>query len=299
MRIFITGGTGYIGSAVVAALVKAGHEVSGLVRSAESARVLEAMGGRAVEGDLKDGSTYAAAAAKAEALVHAAFEYSARGVEADRTAVDTLLDAARRTKALVLYTSGCWVLGNTGDGPADESASTERAAELVAWRPAHERAVLEAGDAAGGPATAVIRPGMVYGGRGGLASHLFESAVETGAAEYVGDGANRWSMVHREDLADLYRLVVERTARGIFHGVDGHAARVAEAARAASEAAGKGGATRSVPLEEARRKLGPVADALCLDQVLAAPRSAELGWRPARASFVETAPASFAEWRRG
>lgn len=289
MKVFVTGGTGYIGSAVVAALVKAGHDVSGLARSPESARRLAALGARAVKGDLKDGSTYAAAAAEHKALLHIAFEYSAHGVDADRTAVETLVYAARRAKSLLVYTSGCWVLGNTGDAPADEAASTERAAELVAWRPAHERLVLEAGDAADGPATAVIRPGMVYGGRGGLASHLFESAVEKGAAEYVGDGRNRWSLVHREDLAELYRLVVERKARGIFHGVDGHAA----------AGAGAGGATRSVPLAEARAKMGPVADALCLDQVLAAARSAELGWRPARRSFVGSAPAAFEEWLRG
>ncbi len=132
-------------------------------------------------------------------------DYEAETVAADHAAVETLLDAARQAReGTLVYTSGCWVLGNTGDVPADERAPTANAAELVAWRPAHERKVL---DAAGDRlATAVIRPGIVYGGRGGILAGMFESAVEGGAAEFIGDGDNRWSLVHREDLAELYRL---------------------------------------------------------------------------------------------
>ncbi len=165
----------------------------------------------------------------------------------------------------------------------------------MAWRPAHERLVL--GSTTETLATAVIRPGMVYGGKGGLVSSLFASAVNEGVVAYVGDGRNRWSLVHRDDLAVLYRLVLERRAREVFHGVDGVPARTAELARAAAEAAGKGGATRSVPLEEARKQMGPVADALVLDQVVVTRRAGELGWKPARRSFLESARAAYLEWR--
>lgn len=297
MRIFITGGTGYIGSAIVRALVEAGHKVTGLVRSLEKAAALRELGGMPVLGDLKEPSRYGTAAAEHEAAIHAAFEYADRGADVDRMAVETLLAAAKGAgePRSVVYTSGVWVLGSTGERPVDEEASTARAAPVVVWRPRHERLVLDAGSSQ--LTTAVIRPGMVYGGKGGLVGRLFASAVETGAAAFVGSGANRWSLVHRDDLAHLYRLVVEKRARGVFHGVDGAPVAVADVARAASQAVGKGGATRSIPLEEARRQMGPTADALCLDQVIATRRSAAVGWKPEHASFPDSVRAAYEEWR--
>jgi nucleoside-diphosphate-sugar epimerase len=136
---------------------------------------------------------------------------------------------------------------------------------------------------------------MVYGGSGSVTAQLFLSAEEEGASVYVGDGENRWSMVHREDLARLYRMIVEARAPGVFHGVDDHPVRLREAARAASMAAGAAGATRRLPLEEARASMGPMADALVMDQWLVARRAADLGWAPERASFVEEAAAAYEE----
>ncbi|HEV8663051.1 MAG TPA: NAD-dependent epimerase/dehydratase family protein [Candidatus Methylomirabilis sp.] len=293
----MTGGTGYVGSGIVRALVEAGHRVTGLVRSAEKEAVLRGLGATPVRGDLKDPPTYRGMAAEHDAAIHAGFEYSEKAVEADRIAIETLLAATKAGGGLrgVVYTSGVWVLGNTGDRPADEGASTAGAAPIVAWRPAHERLVLDAGR--GTLATAVIRPGMVYGGKGGLVTQFFSSATKEGAAAYVGTGTNRWSLVHRDDLGQLYRLVVEKRARGVFHGVDGVPVAVADAARAASHAAGKGGATRSIPLEEARKQMGPVADALCLDQVVVTRRSAELGWKLKQDSFLDGVRPAFDEWR--
>lgn len=297
MRVFITGGTGYVGSAIVRALVQAGHKVTGLVRSVEKEVVLRGLGAIPVRGDLKEPSTYRGIAVEHDAAIHAGFEYSEKAVEADKVAIETLLAAAKAGGGLrgVAYTSGVWVLGNTGDRPADEGASTAGAAPIVAWRPPHERLVLDAGR--GNLATAVIRPGMVYGGKGGLVTQFFSSATKEGAAAYVGPGTNRWSLVHRDDLAQLYRLAIEKRARGVLHGVDGAPVTVADAARAASHAAGKGGATRSIPLEEARKQMGPMADALCLDQVVATRRSAELEWKPKHGSFLDGARAVFDEWR--
>lgn len=297
MKIFITGATGYIGKFVVKALVQAGHEVTGLVRSPAKGEEIQALGATPHVGDLQDPASYQAAAAGHEALIHTAFDYAANGVARDRLAVETLLAAASSGAGprVVIYTSGTWVLGETGDEPAYEDAPTDHPAPLVAWRPAHERLVLEGADDR--IATAVLRPGMVYGGQGGLVSHYFESAETEGAATYVGEGRNRVSLVHGEDLARLYRLVAEGRGRGIFHGVDDHPVRLVDIARAASQAAGAGGATRSVPLEEARQKLGPVADALCLDQVVGARRSRELGWSPAWPAFPESARRAYREWK--
>jgi nucleoside-diphosphate-sugar epimerase len=299
MRVFLTGASGYIGSAVTRELVRAGHEVTGMHHSPESAERVRALGAVPLRGDLAKPETYAEAAAHHDVLVHLAMDDDSPA-QTDAAAVDTLIEAARShmmRDAHLVYTSGCWVLGETGDGPADEGAPIDRPAAVVAWRPAHEERVLaQTGEGAGLTPT-VVRPGMVYGGRRGLVMPMFAQAAEEGAARHIGDGSNRWSLVHREDLAALYRRIVDRRAAGIFHGVDGHPMRVIDAARAASETAGAGGRTRGVSLEEARGTLGPAADAMILDQALVSRRGAELGWKPAHRSFVEGAGVAWREYR--
>jgi nucleoside-diphosphate-sugar epimerase len=293
MNILLTGGTGYIGSAVIAELVGAGHRVTALSRSPDKAADLARLGAEPLAGELHDPDSYREAAISADGIVHAAFDY-ATSVRGDATAVDALLAAARGRRCVLAYTSGCWVLGDTGEGFADEGAATDRPAELVTWRAGHERRVLEA--STDQLSTAVIRPGIVYGGPGGLTAPMFETATNEGAAEVVGDGSNHWSLVHRDDVARLYRAVLEEGASGIFHAVDDAPLTVGEVAAAASRAAGAGGTTRGVPLEQARERFGPMADALCLDQRLAAVRSHELGWQAARSSFVDEATSAHREW---
>lgn len=294
MRVFVTGGTGYLGRAVVDALLRGGHSVTVLTRDPEKAGRSEA---RLVRGDIKDPASYREAGAAQDAWLHLAFEYSNQTVDADRAAVDGLIALAKAASGprVLVYTSGVWVLGDTGDPAADESASTERAAPLVAWRPAHERIVLNA--AGGDLVTAAVRPGLVYGGQGGLTAKLFETAEQMGKASVVGDGRNRWSLVHREDLARYYRLIVERRVGGVFHAVDGVPVTAEEAGRAAARAAGKPPAVQLIPVEQARTELGPVADALCLDQLVVTKRAAELGWKPECASFVQCAGRAYGEWK--
>jgi nucleoside-diphosphate-sugar epimerase len=196
--------------------------------------------------------------------------------------------------SVVVYTSGCFVLGETGPEPANEDASTAGAPAMVKWRPAQEDRVLEAAGA--GLATAVVRPGMVYGGKEGVFASFFASAESGGATEFVGDGANRWSPVYRGDVARLYRMVIEAQASGVFHCAEG-AALVGNLAMASSRAAGAGGDTTRVRVEEARDSMGDFADALTMNQVMGCRRSRELGWEPEHPPFLESADAVFDEWK--
>ncbi|HEY3356004.1 MAG TPA: NAD-dependent epimerase/dehydratase family protein [Polyangia bacterium] len=296
MRIFVTGATGYIGTAVTRILVGAGHDVTGLTRSAESAADLRELGGTPLSGALTGPATWTSAAAEHEAIIHLAYDYGVpAGPAIDERAVAALVAAATSGPRVFVYTSGVWVLGSTGDVPADEDAAP-RPAAAVAWRPAQERRTLDAATAT--LATAVIRPGMVYGGTAGLVTPLFRSALDEGAATFVGDGRNRWPLVYRDDVAQLYRLVVEQQARGIFHAVEPGCPPVSRIAAAASRAAGCD-RTRAFPLEAARARMGVAADACCLDQVVVARRATELGWRPAHAPFLESAGEVLAELQRG
>ena len=299
MRVFITGASGYIGSAVARELVRAGHEVTGLHHREESVEVVRASGATPLRGDIADPATYAETAAEHDVLIHLAADYEDL-VAADAAAVDTLIEAARSHMihdAHLIYTSGCWVLGDTGGIPADEDYPADHPVEIVAWRPAHEERVLGMPGEGSDLTATVIRPGMVYGGVAGLVTPMFASAADEGATRFVGDGLNHWSMVHRNDLATLYLRVAEERASGIFHGVDGSPLRVIDVARAASEAAGSGGQTRSAPVEEARETMGPVADALLLDQTLVTHRAEEVGWSPTHPSFVAGAGAAWREYR--
>ena len=295
MKVFVTGATGYVGGALVQALVRAGHEVTGLSRDGEKDGLVAHLGARPVRGALGELRALVRQMSEHDALVHTAMDYGL-GPPADLEAIEAMLAAAGEAgrEMHVVYTSGVWVLGESRT-PATEGAPLVRPAAAVAWRPGHERHVLEA--STDRIHTAVVRPGMVFGERRGLVNRWFETAASEGAAAFVGSGANRWALVHRDDLAELYRAILEKGARGIFHGVDGASPTVNEAAAAASRAAGKGGAVKAIPLDQARTMMGPMADALAMDQVVKSARGAEVGWTPRHPPFVKDAESAYREWR--
>ena len=296
MRIFLTGGTGYVGAAVLDAFVRGGHQVDALARNSHTAARLQDRGARPVLGDLGEPASYADAAAAAEGIIHAAFEYTPRGAQVDATAVDALLNAATVSKSVrfIIYTSGVWVLGNS-PAPADETAALNPI-ELSAWRPAHERRVLDAGSDR--LRTIVVRPGIVYGGGRGIVGDILKDAANS-LIRVIGSGDNRWPLVYDRDLADLYvRLAESSDASGIYHANDEGDERVNDIVQAISEHAKTTPSVRHVPLPEARQKMGPYAEALALDQVVRSPRARALGWTPSLKSVSGNAARLFEEWRR-
>jgi len=302
MRIFLTGATGYVGSAVLDALMRAGHDVTALVRSNEKATRIAARGAHPVIGDLAEPDSFQGAADAHDGYVHTAFDSTpGRGPEVDRIAIDTLVTAARRPRTagaapvarFVIYTSALWVLGRAPD-PVDELAPANPIA-LAAWRPAHEEVVLEA--AGERLRTVVVRPGTVYGGGLGAVSDLFRTAAN-GLVRVVGDGSNRWPLVYDRDLADLYaRLVAREDAGGVFHANDEGDERVNDIVTAIAPHMPVRPDVRHLPLEAARPRMGLYADALALDQVVRGPRARGIGWVPGLRSVAGNVPRLLDEWR--
>jgi len=301
MRIFLTGASGYIGSAVLDAFVRGGHQVTGLVRNGERAAQAAARGATPLVGDLANPETYRDAAADHDGIIHTAIDGSARAPEIDRTATDALLAAARVARRdaaeprFLIYTSGIWVLGQTRE-PAAEDAPLEPA-EISAWRAPHEQIVLAANGAA--VRTAVVRPGIVYGGTRGIVGDVLRDAAN-GLIRVVGPGDNRWPLVYDRDLADLYvRIATRPDASGIFHANDEGDERVNDIVEAVARQMLQTPDVRRIPMEEAKAKLGSYAAALALDQVVRSPRSRALGWTPSLRSVAGNTPRLFEEWRAG
>jgi nucleoside-diphosphate-sugar epimerase len=283
MPVFVTGGSGYIGTSVVRELRKRTHAVRALARSDAAERKLRALGAEPVRGEMRDLDALRAEAAQADAVVHIAAEYSGEGVAVERAALEAMLDAVRPGRAFV-YTSGCWVYGSRGDAQVAEDAPLAPL-ELVAWRPAHETLVLSQD---GRLRAIVIRPGIVYGDGGGIPGGLVADGAK-GVLRVVGDGANRWPTIRHDALAELYGAVVDaRTAHGVYNAARGAAVPYLEVAHAASRAAGGDGRIVHITLEDARGQMGPYADALACDlQIDSSKATRELGWEPHRPTLLE------------
>ena len=303
MRIFLTGATGYIGAAVLDALVRGGHDVTALVRNGEKARGVAKRGAHPVIGDLAEPESYKASAEAQDGYVHAAYDSrGAHGATVDRTALDVIIAAAKRPRTaggtgpftrFIIYTSGIWILGRSPE-PLDESAPVNPAPPM-SWRAEHEALVLNAANEH--LRTIAVRPGMVYGGGSGTIGEIFKAA-SNGLVRVVGDGNNHWPLVYERDLADLYaRLASHNDARGVFHANDEGDERVNDIVGAIKPYLPVKPDVRYVPIEEARHKMGVYADAHALDQVVRSPRARALGWTPTLHSVAGNAARLLEEWR--
>ncbi|AOR30087.1 3-beta hydroxysteroid dehydrogenase [Streptomyces fodineus] len=225
MRIFITGASGWIGSAVVPELIEAGHQVAGLARSDASAAVLTAAGAEVVRGTVDDLDVLRDAAAASDGVIHLAFKHDIAftgdfqgAAEADRRAVDVLGEALAGSDRPFVLASG--LAGLTLGRAATERDMPTVDGSPISIRSTTAQQVLSF--ASRGIRSSVVRLSPTCHGEGdnGFMAMLVSLAREKGVSGYIGDGANRWPAVHRLDAAHLFRLAVEKAPAGsVLHGV--------------------------------------------------------------------------------
>lgn len=279
MKIFVTGATGFIGSAIIPELVNAGHQVLGLARTEAGARSLIDAGAQAHRGGLEDLEILRSGAAMSDGVIHTAFNHDfskfAANCEMDRQAIETLGAALAGSDRPLVVTSGTLLvapgrLATEDDMPASSSTSLPRVSEQTA-----------ASLTARGVRASVVRLPQVHDrDKQGLVTYMIAVAREKGVSAFVGDGLNRWSAVHRLDAAPLYRLALEKGSAGTrYHAVAEEGVTVREIA----EAIGRGLKVPVVSMsrEEAAQHFGFLAFFTGIDGPASSALTQErLGWRP-------------------
>jgi nucleoside-diphosphate-sugar epimerase len=280
MRVFVTGATGFIGSAIVKELISAGHQVVGLARTDAGAKSLVAVGAQVHRGDLEDMESLKSGAAASDGVIHTAFIHDfskfVANCETDRRAIEALGSALVGSDRPLVVTSGTGLLASNRlstekDVPASSSSiprvASEEAAGSVLARSVH---------------VSVVRlPPSVHGeGDHGFVPMLIGRARQKRVAAYIGEGLNRWPAVHRLDAARLYRLALEKNSAGArYHGVAEEGVTMREIAETIG--AGLGVPVHSLTEEEAVAHFDWMAHFVALDNPTSSAFTREaLGWRP-------------------
>ncbi|MBJ9714811.1 SDR family oxidoreductase [Burkholderia gladioli] len=286
MRIFLTGATGFIGSALVPELIQAGHQVLGMTRSEAGAQALRAAGADAHHGTLEDPDSLSRGAAQADAVIHAAFDHDfsnfVANCEKDKRAIAALGSALKGSNRPLLITSGTGVGSGEHGEPASEDVFNTR-------HPNPRIGSEEAGNAllAAGVNVSVMRLPQVHNPyRQGLVSPLVAIARDKGVVAYVGEGNNRWPAGHLSDAVRLYRLAIEKAQPGArYHAVGEEGIRSREIA----EVLGRGLKLPVVSIEpgEAAAHFGWMAMFVQLDMpASSALTQARLGWKPTGPTLI-------------
>jgi nucleoside-diphosphate-sugar epimerase len=290
MRVFVTGASGWIGSAAVPELIGAGHEVTGLARSEESAAALTKAGAEVIRGTIDDLGTLRTAAAASDGVIHLAFKHDiafAGGFEAaadaDRRAVEAFGDALAGSSRPFVLASGLLGIKPGQVATEQDMADTEHANPGVATR--QGTAELAISLAGRGVRSSVLRlPPTVHGdGDNGFMAFLVGIARQTGVSGYIGDGSNRWPAVHRLDAARLFRLAAEQAPAGsVLHAVGDEGVPVRDIAEVI-------GRHLNLPVTaEAPEHFSWLGGFLGLDSPATGNRTRELlGWQPTQPGLLE------------
>jgi nucleoside-diphosphate-sugar epimerase len=289
MRVFLTGASGFIGSAILEDLLAAGHEVVGLVRSDAAAERVAAAGGEPCRGDLEDLDGLHEAAAASDGVIHTAFVHDFTNIAAsgpiDLRAVETIGAALAGSDRPFVMTTGTGLL-------APGRVATERDSSELGGAASHrapsEHAALALAER--GVRSSVVRPAPTVHGDGdhGFVPLIIEGARSTGVAPYIGDGANRWPAVHRLDAARLYRLALESAPAGsVLHAIGEEGIPMREVAQVIGRNLGL--PARSVTVEEAQQGMPAFLAAFISFDI---PASSELtqellGWRPTHPGLID------------
>jgi nucleoside-diphosphate-sugar epimerase len=280
MRIFVTGATGFIGSAIVPELINAGHQVLGMARSDEGARALVAAGAQVHRGNLEDPESLRSGAATADGVIHAAFDHDfsnfAANCEKDRRAIEALGAALAGSNRPLVITSGTG-MGNAVPG----QPATEDVFNANHPNPRSASELAGASVSAAGVNVSVVRLPQVHNTvKQGLITPLIELTRKKGVSAYAGDGSNRWPAAHVLDVARLYRLALEKQEAGSrYHAVAEEGVPV----RAIAEVIGRGLKVPVVAMsgDEAAAHFGWLAMFAGLDLPASSTQTQEwLAWRP-------------------
>jgi nucleoside-diphosphate-sugar epimerase len=280
MRIFVTGSTGFIGSAIVPELINAGHQVLGLTRSNAGTKSLIAAGAQVHRGDLEDLESLRSGAAESDGVIHCAFNHDFSKFEAncemDRLAIEALGSALEGSNRPLLVTSGLGLLARGRAATEDDMPPPPNPATYPRASEAAGAALL-----ARGVNVSVVRLPQVHNRvKQGLVTYSIAVARQKGVSAYIGDGLNRWAAAHVLDTARLYRLAIEKAEPGArYHAV----AEEGVSARDIAEVIGRG---LNVPIasltpEEAAGHFGWLGMFAGLDIVASSAQTQQrLGWRP-------------------
>ncbi len=279
MRVLLTGGTGLIGSATLAALRDAGHQVLAAVRSDSSASKVTEGGAEAVVGDITDPAWFGEQLSGVDGAIHLASDNQGPGM--DQAVVRAVTAAFGGTDKPYVHTGGVWVWGDGTDIGEDDP---QNAPKITAWRSDVEDAVLSSEVKA-----TLIAPGIVYGpGGAGIAEMIKNGPTdENGALVLLGSGDQHWTTVAASDLAELYVLALERSEGHVTYiGAGGDNPTVREIGQAV---VGPDGTVTPGSVDEAGSRVGDLfAEALLLDQQASGSKARiDLGWEPNARSLVD------------